>query len=74
MRQTVTNEMNTTEPDPDLLTIDRVAMRLGISPWTVRKYCRTGTLASVKLGTRILIPTTEIYRIIGENLRPAIQR
>ena len=42
--------------------------------WTVRGWAYSGRIASIKLGARLMIPTTELDRLIKENLRPAIGR
>jgi excisionase family DNA binding protein len=57
-----------------LLSIKDFAASLGISVWTVRGWAYRGRIASVKLGARMMIPTTELDRVINENLRPAIGR
>jgi excisionase family DNA binding protein len=46
------------------------ARRLGISIWTLRKKAYTGEVASVKIGAKLLIPESEIERLIHEGLRP----
>jgi hypothetical protein len=55
-----------------LLSIKDFAASIGISVWTVRGWAYRGRIASVKLGARLMIPTTELDRLIEENLRPAI--
>jgi excisionase family DNA binding protein len=55
-----------------LLSIKDFAASIGISVWTVRGWAYRGRIASVKLGARMMIPTTELDRLIEENLRPAI--
>ncbi len=62
-----------TEPAPALLPVKIFAQRLGLSVWTVRQYAYRGRVASVKLGTRLLIPEPELARLISENMRPAVQ-
>jgi hypothetical protein len=57
-----------------LQSIKDFAASLGISVWTVRGWAYRGRIASVKLGARMMIPTTELDRLIQENLRPAIGR
>ena len=57
-----------------LLSIKDFAASFGISVWTVRGWAYRGRIASVKLGARMMIPTTELDRLIEENLRPAIGR
>jgi len=49
-----------------LLTIERAAETLGISPWTVRKYVAKNILKPVRIGRRVLIEPEEIRRIIEE--------
>jgi excisionase family DNA binding protein len=49
------------------------ARRLGISIWTLRKKAYTGEVASVKIGAKLLIPETEIQRLIHQGLRPRQQ-
>lgn len=62
----------TTPTQSKLLTVKRFAETLGLSPWTIRHYAYTGHVASVKLGTRLLIPASETDRLIEENLRPRV--
>ena len=57
-----------------LQSIKDFAASLGISVWTVRGWAYRGRIASVKLGARMMIPTTELDRLLEENLRPAIGR
>jgi excisionase family DNA binding protein len=54
-----------------LLTIERAAEALGISPWTVRKYVANGKLRPVRIGRRVLIEPDEIRRIIEEGRNSA---
>jgi predicted site-specific integrase-resolvase len=45
------------------------------SRWTVRTWAYTGKIASVKIGGhggRLLIPVSEIERIIAEGTRPRV--
>ena len=50
--------------------VKAAAERLGISVWTLRKKAYTGDIASVKIGVKLLIPGSEIERIIRESMRP----
>jgi excisionase family DNA binding protein len=54
---------------PLLLGIEDVALMLGISPWTVRKYVANGILPSVRIGRRVLIEPGEIQKLIEQNRR-----
>ena len=44
----------------------------GVSRWTWRRWAYDGKVASVKLGKRLLIPTSEIERLVAENTRPSL--
>ena len=46
------------------------AKKLGISMWTLRAYAYKGTVASVKIGTRLMFEESELDRYIAENTRP----
>lgn len=37
-------------PMPDVMTPEEVALELRLSPWTVRKYCRTHRIPAQALG------------------------
>jgi excisionase family DNA binding protein len=53
-----------------LFPIKDAAMRLGISVWTLRKKAYEGGVASVKIGAKLLIPASEIERLISDGMRP----
>jgi excisionase family DNA binding protein len=46
----------------------------GVSRWTWRRMAYDGRVTSVKLGTRLLIPISEIERLVAENTRPGLRR
>jgi excisionase family DNA binding protein len=50
--------------------IKDAARKLGISVWTLRKKAYEGDVASVKIGVKLLIPESEITRLIQEGTRP----
>jgi excisionase family DNA binding protein len=50
--------------------IKEAARRLGISIWTARKKVYGGEITSVKIGAKLLIPESEIDRLIQEGTRP----
>jgi excisionase family DNA binding protein len=54
-----------------LLSIEKAAQVLSVSPWTVRAWITQGKLGSAKLGTRRLVPESEIERLIIESSVPA---
>ena len=57
-----------------LISVKDFGALLGVSLWTVRGWAYKGRVASVKLGARMMIPTTELDRLIEENLRPRLPR
>lgn len=59
--------------EPELLPVKNFAARLGVSIWTARGWCYRRTVASVKIGSKLLVPVGEIDRIISENMRPRLQ-
>jgi hypothetical protein len=56
-----------------LVPVKEFARLLSVSIWAARKWVYSGKIASVKLGSRLQIPVSEIDRIIEENLRPRQQ-
>ena len=55
-----------------LLGVVEAADELGLSHWTLRAWAYSGRIASNKLGTRLMIPRTEIDRIVAESERPRL--
>lgn len=53
-----------------LVPVKNAAQRLGISIWTLRKKAYIGKIRSVKIGAKLLIPESEIERLITEGMRP----
>ena len=49
-----------------LLSIDKAAEKLGLSPWTLRLYLRQGKLRPVRIGRRVLLEEVELSRFIAE--------
>jgi excisionase family DNA binding protein len=50
--------------------IKLAAQRLGVSIWTLRKKAYEGDVASVKIGVKLLIPESELERLVREGMRP----
>jgi len=63
-----------TKPTPRLLTVKNFAIEAGLSIWTIRQWAYNGRISSAKLGARLMIPATELDRLIAENLRPAVTK
>ena len=55
-----------------LISIEKTADVLGISPWTVRAWITQGKLGSAKLGSRRLVPESEIQNIITDAIVPPL--
>jgi excisionase family DNA binding protein len=54
-----------------LLSIKDAAAILAVSHWTLRVWITQGKIASAKLGTRRLIPESEINKLLVESITPA---
>lgn len=55
-----------------LLSVEKAAEVLSVSPWTIRAWITQGKLGSVKLGSRRLVREAEIQRIIAQASVPAL--
>jgi excisionase family DNA binding protein len=58
--------------EDNLVSIDEGARRLGLKSETLRLWARQRKIATVKLGSRRLMPESEIVRLITTNLVPAL--
>jgi hypothetical protein len=56
--------------EPEYMGVDEAEIMTGRSRWSWRKDAYSGRIASVKVGRRLLIPVSEIRRILAEGLRP----
>jgi excisionase family DNA binding protein len=56
----------------ELVSIEEAARRLGLRPITVRTWAGARKIARVKLGRRVLIPASEIERLIEASTIPAL--
>jgi len=56
----------------ELVSIEEAARRLGLKPITVRTWAAARKIARVKLGRRVLIPVSEIDRLIACSTIPAL--
>lgn len=61
----------TPQIEKKLLSIVEAEATTGISRFTWRRWAYDSKVSSVKLGKRLLIPTSEIERLIAEGTRPA---
>jgi excisionase family DNA binding protein len=49
-----------------LRSVEQAGEVLGISPWTVRSYIKTGKLRPVRIGRRVLVEEAELERFVAE--------
>jgi hypothetical protein len=57
---------------PKFLGVDGAEIYSGVSKWTWRRMAYAGRIASSKIGKRLLIPVSEIDRVLAEGYRPAL--
>lgn len=55
---------------PEYVGVDEAQALTGISKWTWRVAAYQGRVESCKIGNRLLIPLSEIRRLIREGTRP----
>jgi hypothetical protein len=58
---------------PEYLTVAELEAITGKSRWSWRRMCYDGRIASVKLGKSLLVPVSELERLMAENTRPSVQ-
>ena len=64
-----------TNPDVEIVKhvgVDQAEEITGVSRWSWRRMAYSGRISSTKVGTRLLIPITEIERILAEGRRPRV--
>ena len=71
LRTVRVDSTNTQTVVREFLSVKDAKAFTGISDWTWREWADSGKCASVKLGSRLLIPVSEIHRLLSEGLRPA---
>jgi putative resolvase len=52
--------------EPKLLRVSRAAHELGLHPFTVRKWIKTGKIQAIRVGNEARIPRSEIERLAGK--------
>jgi hypothetical protein len=73
MRRRTTNTSKQPSITPEYVGVDQAEVLSGLSRWTWRHYAYAGKIASVKAGKRLLIPVSEIRRVMTEGYRPALE-
>jgi len=53
------------------LSIDGLASRLDVSPWTVRSWVRQGKIPFFKVGKRVLVKESDVVSLLERAFRPA---
>jgi hypothetical protein len=64
---------NRAKIEPEYLGVDEAEILTGRLRWSWRKDAYSGRIASVKCGRRLLLPVSEVRRILAEGLRPRVQ-
>jgi hypothetical protein len=59
--------------EPEYVSVQSAEIMTGRSRWSWRRDAYEGKIASVKLGAKLLIPISEVRRVIAENTRPRLQ-
>jgi excisionase family DNA binding protein len=54
------------------LSVAAAEAETGVSRWTWRRMAYDGRVESTKVGTRLLIPASEVDRVISEGTRPRL--
>lgn len=60
--------------EPELLSVKSAEIMTGRSRWSWRRDAYDGKIASVKLGAKLLIPVSEIRRVVLEGTRPRLAK
>jgi putative resolvase len=58
--------MKSKADEPKLLRVSRAAHELGLHPFTVRKWIKTGKIQAIRVGNEARIPRSEIERLAGK--------
>jgi excisionase family DNA binding protein len=51
-----------------LISLEITAELLSVSIWTIRKWVSIGRIKSVKIGSRRLVPKSEVQRVASEGI------
>src|SRR5215813_15019117 len=73
MKRNTPNASKQQSITPEYVSVDQAEVISGLSRWRWRRYAYRGKIASVKEGRRLLIPISEIRRIMSEGYRPALE-
>jgi hypothetical protein len=56
--------------EPQYASVDQCEILTDVSRWTWRRMAYDGRIESVKVGARLLIPLSEVRRVVEEGTRP----
>jgi hypothetical protein len=73
MRQTTASTSSRKNIQPEYVGVDTAEAMTDVSRWTWRRWAYGRKIASIKLGKRLLIPVSEIRRVVEEGLRPSTE-
>jgi hypothetical protein len=59
--------------EPEFVGVADAEIITGMSRWFWRRAAYDGDVESVKVGSRLLIPLSEIRRVIAEGTRPRVR-
>jgi excisionase family DNA binding protein len=54
-----------------LKSVNETARTLGVSPLTVRRFIKAGSLRSVRVGKRVLLSEKELARVMAQGVEPS---
>jgi excisionase family DNA binding protein len=60
-----------TEMEQQLLKVESAARLLNVSHWAIRAWAKQKRITSVKLGRLLMIPASEVTRLVQEGMRAA---
>jgi hypothetical protein len=60
--------------ETELVSVQGAETMTGRSRWSWRRDAYEGRIDSVKLGARLLIPVSEIRRVVAENTRTRVKK
>jgi excisionase family DNA binding protein len=55
-----------TAKDECLASVEAASLRIGVSTYTTRRLIKAKLLRAVRVGRRVLVPESEIDRVIAE--------
>jgi excisionase family DNA binding protein len=46
------------------VSVAQAARMLSVSPSTIRRYIKTNKIAATKIGSRVILPTAQIFKLL----------